>query len=365
MMAATLDYGAPAPPAPQLLVTPHSAAGAGAAGAWGACGLVHAAIPSHSACGENREFDDDDAASSTTEELMTCAQDSCQAVGWPAHAASPQPADKPAAKGRKAAAKAASCKQQRMCMYEHCPSPMHSSKWRVVTATTVAGGRDWQSLFGMTLCDSCYSTYRKHGTFIRSVRTAEGWARFDHSAQTHILNKPSKKRVSPTPRPVKRSRAAAGVEPASKRRAPSLVNEDDSDSANSLDLLAGRPRRERKPSAKLRDVLTGPGEDHDGDVQSRDDDEEQFASDSSDYSSVDTPSTTHATDHQCWGGDAAEYSVPRAHGAVNREQEDVYFSKMNDHHELDSEAYQYNHFQVPLVDCTHVPPVDSDSFFVF
>ena len=55
-------------------------------------------------------------------------------------------------------------KQPRMCAYEHCPSPMHSNKWRVVTPQTSAGGRDWLPLLGMTLCDSCYSTYRKHAT---------------------------------------------------------------------------------------------------------------------------------------------------------------------------------------------------------
>ena len=68
-------------------------------------------------------------------------------------------------------------------MYQHCPSPMHSRKWYVVTSTTVAGGRDWSSLCGMTLCDRCYTFYRKHGTFIRPVRTLHGWASFDPSAE--------------------------------------------------------------------------------------------------------------------------------------------------------------------------------------
>ena len=166
---------------------------------------------------------------------------------WADNNAAEQPnTDKPASKGRKTATKGA-CKSQRMCMYEHCPSPMHSSKWRVVTSTTVAGGRDWQSLFGMTLCDSCYSTYRKHGTFIRSVRTPEGWARFDHSAQTHVLNKPCKKRVTSAPRPVKRARPALFV------RCTLPVSED-----------AGRPKRERKPSSKLRHVL---GQDDEAEAQ--------------------------------------------------------------------------------------------------
>ncbi len=50
------------------------------------------------------------------------------------------------------------------------------------TVAGVAGGRDWQPLLGSTLCDSCYSTYRKHGTFMRAVRTPQGWARLHHAA---------------------------------------------------------------------------------------------------------------------------------------------------------------------------------------
>ena len=72
-------------------------------------------------------------------------------------------------------------KGQKMCCYQLCPSPLHSKKWRIVTPGTSAGGRDWEPLVGQTLCDSCYSTYRKHGTFVRSVRTNEGWFRVDAS----------------------------------------------------------------------------------------------------------------------------------------------------------------------------------------
>ena len=64
------------------------------------------------------------------------------------------------------------------CAYEMCPSPLLSKKWRIVTSDTSAGGHQrWEPLVGQTLCDSCYSTYRKHGTFIRSIRTNDGWSR--------------------------------------------------------------------------------------------------------------------------------------------------------------------------------------------
>jgi hypothetical protein len=224
------------------------------------------------------------------------------------------PADRPA-KARKPAAKSASCKPQRLCQYEHCPSPMHSSKWRVVTRTTVAGGRDWQKLLGMTLCDSCYSTYRKHGTFIRSVRTPEGWARFDHSAQAHILNKPSKKRVAPAPpRPAKRARPAPPV------RIDTDVYED-----------AGRPKRERRPSSKLRDLYAC--------------DESEAGHDED----VSTPSTTRAEGHEHWAeehhhtrGDEAPqaysalYVLPYATGAEGV-VEDV-LSPSSDDQSLDYES---------------------------
>ena len=70
-------------------------------------------------------------------------------------------------------------KGQKMCCFTQCPSPMHSKKWRIVTKGTRAGARDWALLLGQTLCDSCYSTFRKHGTFNRSVRTTKGWSRVE------------------------------------------------------------------------------------------------------------------------------------------------------------------------------------------
>jgi len=96
-------------------------------------------------------------------------------------------------------------KGQKMCCYTQCPSPLHSKKWRVVTKGTSAGARDWAPLVGQTLCDSCYSTFRKHGTFIRSVRTNEGWFRVDSSgSQPSDLSCGDKPKKSP--QAVKRQR---------------------------------------------------------------------------------------------------------------------------------------------------------------
>ena len=154
----------------------------------------------------------------------------------------PAPA-KPRGAVRSVAALSAAGKPQNMCMYELCPSPMHSNKWRTVTSTTGAGGRDWSALCGKTLCDSCYSTYRKHGTFVRSVRTDEGWVR---SSDGQVLAKScdasrdrSAQRAPPAPsRAAKRACVVAATAPAG---GPHQSRDS-----------AGRPKRERRPSSKLR-----------------------------------------------------------------------------------------------------------------
>lgn len=230
---------------------PEEGANAQCHGTWAHPADVFADAATRKPCGDlgqhAEDGDIDPVSSPSTVEGPSSPSTDCQG-DWSEHVTlTTIPVEKPAAKQvRKTVVKSANCKPQRTCLYEHCPSPMHSSKWRVVTATTVAGNRDWQSLFGMTLCDSCYSTYRKHGTFIRSVRTAEGWARFDHSVQAHILNKPSKKRVVPAPRQVKRSRPAVTANhsgmAASVKRCRLVIDE-----VGCEDTKAGRPKRERKP----------------------------------------------------------------------------------------------------------------------
>jgi len=92
-------------------------------------------------------------------------------------------------------------KMAKVCFYELCPSPMQSNKWRTVTEGTAAGGQNWDPLVGKMLCDSCYSTFRKHGTLVRSVRTAEGWARLDNEGTVHRASHPKSgraKRPSPS-----------------------------------------------------------------------------------------------------------------------------------------------------------------------
>ena len=247
-------------------------------------------------------------------------------------------AEKPV-KARKPAVKSAMCKPQRQCQFEHCPSPMHSSKWRVVTRTTVAGGRDWQKLLGMTLCDSCYSTYRKHGTFIRSVRTPEGWARFDHSAQAHILNKPSKKRVAPAP-----PRAAKRARPSPPMRIDIDTYED-----------AGRPKRERRPSSKLRDLYTC--------------DESLEADHDEDASTPTTTKANHAAHHHVWGGEdePQSYCDNYLSEAACQDVAEEVFSPSSDDQPLDYEnEFLYNSiapelpsFGVPFgMGCHFVEPSD-------
>lgn len=169
---------------------------------------------------------------------------------------------------KKEAAKLSAVKPHKQCAYECCPSPLHSNKWRVVTPDTTAGGRDWTSLMGKTLCDSCYSTFRKHGTFIRSVRTPEGWTRFDLSTEPsdHPPTSAAPKTSGTT---AKRPRAGAVVPEAqgdlqglSKRAARSAPagNADESPS-DDLEVAEGRPSRSRKPSMRLQaSILSAPAD---------------------------------------------------------------------------------------------------------
>jgi len=200
------------------------------------------------------------------------------------------------------AAKQAAAKPHKQCAYECCPSPLHSNKvnpqhsslnpkpltlnpepctlnpstlkpqhstlnpqpsikWRVVTPDTTAGGRDWTSLMGKTLCDSCYSTFRKHGTFIRSVRTPEGWTRFDLSADASDYTATAASASYKAPgASAKRQRAGASDRPEAEglaKRAARSNNVPERAASPSDELAEGRPSRSRKPSMRLQaSILT-------------------------------------------------------------------------------------------------------------
>jgi hypothetical protein len=162
-----------------------------------------------------------------------------------------------------------SYKPQVLCGYEHCPRPphaTHNSKWRVVTPGTSAGGRDWSAYTGQTLCDGCYSTFRKHGTFSRSVRTGPGtgsmWAPRDgatrdaldeHGEHGEHGERAQSSDGGGAPVGVKRQRPS-NIE-AAAAAAPSVVGELHSEVALLENLrdggVAKRPTRERKPSARM------------------------------------------------------------------------------------------------------------------
>lgn len=143
-------------------------------------------------------------------------------------------------------------KSQSMCSYSNCPLPYQSNKWRTVTAETGAGGQDWTPLMGKLLCDSCYSTYRKHGTLVRSVRTSEGWSRIDvdGTCRPNTTQHAAKKRQRAecaSGEHVKARRIAAEAARASALQAMAA--------ASSLDSAAGRPCREKRPSIRLREIM--------------------------------------------------------------------------------------------------------------
>ena len=156
-----------------------------------------------------------------------------------------------------------SIKSQKMCCYQNCPAPMQTKKWRTVTPGTTAGGRDWTLLLNQTLCDSCYSTYRKHGTFARSQRCANGggWSRVREDATSAKQESValSLERSEDTPSLKRSGMENASSGRASKRQCAPLSGdlgdvEDPQDEGG----LVGTPRlsipRTRKPSEKLRGV---------------------------------------------------------------------------------------------------------------
>lgn len=119
-------------------------------------------------------------------------------------------------------------KGQKICCYQMCPSPMHSKKWRIVTEGTSAGGRDWDALVGKTLCDSCYSTFRKHGTFVRSIRTNDGWSR-SVQAGTIGVKRPAlasgplhEAKSKPSPKPTMSRSQPSPKRPRTQSAAPKL-----------------------------------------------------------------------------------------------------------------------------------------------
>ena len=55
------------------------------------------------------------------------------------------------------------------CSFAGCDRPDESSHFYTVTEGTKLGGRDWSSLFGLTLCNACYTRYLCKGTLEKSM----------------------------------------------------------------------------------------------------------------------------------------------------------------------------------------------------
>tara|TARA_B110000003_G_scaffold273642_1_gene311810 strand:- start:490 stop:801 length:312 start_codon:yes stop_codon:yes gene_type:complete len=54
---------------------------------------------------------------------------------------------------------------------DHCNDTRYNVKIRKITKYTNAGKKNWTSLIGKQLCDSCYTCYRKNGSFKRKYHT--------------------------------------------------------------------------------------------------------------------------------------------------------------------------------------------------
>ena len=61
----------------------------------------------------------------------------------------------------------------KLCEVDLCPLQQPAKRWHTITDKTVAGGRDWTRYIGITICDACFSFFRRNGTFDRSFRKPE------------------------------------------------------------------------------------------------------------------------------------------------------------------------------------------------
>jgi hypothetical protein len=110
---------------------------------------------------------------------------------------------------------------------------------------------------GQTLCDSCYSTYRKHGTFVRSVRTNDGWLRACEGSphDVHVANPTSTPQLVPYKRPhsaTLSTRTATSAANDTQRWAdPGALKR--SNFAEHTEERLFKARRLRTPSAKVRE----------------------------------------------------------------------------------------------------------------
>ena len=139
----------------------------------------------------------------------------------------------------------------RMCFYRDCPAPTHSKKWRIVSKKTSAGNRNWAWMIGQTLCDSCYSTFRKHGTFVRSVRTQSGWLRIPLLNPEAPGNGNGRLLSRPPSNLHHAQRYETEYAPSTDSRTPGARI------GLGASLNAPRPSRSRKPSEKQKNIMQG------------------------------------------------------------------------------------------------------------
>eukprot|EP00960_Hanusia_phi_P048921 759257-Hanusia_phi.AAC.2 len=91
----------------------------------------------------------------------------------------------------------------KLCEVDLCPLPQPAKRWHTITDKTVAGGRDWTRHIGITICDACFSFFRRNGTFDRSFRKPE---------ETKSLCKPTE------PSPSKPAEASSASTPRDKKK---------------------------------------------------------------------------------------------------------------------------------------------------
>jgi hypothetical protein len=59
---------------------------------------------------------------------------------------------------------------ENQCCYEKCENPTNSSQYHTIESDCQAGGKDWSTLVGKIVCETCYNHFSETGTLEREER---------------------------------------------------------------------------------------------------------------------------------------------------------------------------------------------------
>lgn len=88
---------------------------------------------------------------------------------------------------------------QKRCHNVDCSRPDSSRIFYSIGPASKAGGRNWAPLCGMTLCEACYETYRRHGTLKKSKKKGQTLSKENRKCANRDCKKPQNVSTSSYP----------------------------------------------------------------------------------------------------------------------------------------------------------------------